>query len=126
MNSSKYIFSGEHSADMWDEINNAKSKSELRGALYFVCCRIQQLESDFRKKIEELNVMTREKSGRMKISRLIKDKDGYIKEIANLNAEIERLKRCYCALMGDDGNCMHDAVIDWDLFNDDEMEDNDA
>ena len=39
------IFSREFSADMWDAINNAKTKDELRLALYFVCCRIQELES---------------------------------------------------------------------------------
>jgi len=39
------IFSGDYSADMWRSINKAKTKSELRQAIYFVCCRIQELES---------------------------------------------------------------------------------
>lgn len=39
------IFSGDYSRDMWDSINNAKSKDDLRAALYFVCCRLQELES---------------------------------------------------------------------------------
>jgi hypothetical protein len=39
------IFSGDYSRDMWDAINSAKTKSELRRALYFVCCRLQELES---------------------------------------------------------------------------------
>jgi hypothetical protein len=38
------IFSGDYSRDMWDAINKAKTKRELRGALYFVCCRLQELE----------------------------------------------------------------------------------
>ena len=39
------IFSGDYSRDMWDAINNAKTKDDLRWALYFVCCRLQELES---------------------------------------------------------------------------------
>lgn len=39
------IFSGDDSEDMWDSINNAKTFDELRGALYFVCCKLQNLES---------------------------------------------------------------------------------
>jgi hypothetical protein len=31
--------------DMWDEINNADTIEDLRQALYFVCCRIQELEA---------------------------------------------------------------------------------
>lgn len=38
------IFSGDYSRDMWDEIKHAKSKQDLRWALYLVCCRIQELE----------------------------------------------------------------------------------
>jgi hypothetical protein len=41
----KKIFSGDYSADMWDEINNAKTIADLRNALYFVCCRLQEFES---------------------------------------------------------------------------------
>ena len=43
------IFSGEYSRDMWDEINDAETKSELRSALYFVCCRLQEFESQYNK-----------------------------------------------------------------------------
>lgn len=39
------VFSGDFSIDMWDAINSAKTKGELRMALYFVCCRIQELEA---------------------------------------------------------------------------------
>lgn len=44
------IFSGPCSEDMWKSINEAKSKKDLREALYLVCCRLQDLES----KIERL------------------------------------------------------------------------
>jgi len=40
----KEIFSGEYSKPMWDDINNAKTIKDLRLALYFVCCRLQELE----------------------------------------------------------------------------------
>jgi hypothetical protein len=43
------IFSGEYSRRMWDEINEAKSKRDLREALFLVCCRLQELESVVRK-----------------------------------------------------------------------------
>ena len=39
------IMSGEYSKDMWESINTAKTKRDLRWALYFVCCRLQELES---------------------------------------------------------------------------------
>jgi len=39
------IFGGPYSQDMWEAINGAKSRRDLREALYFVCCRIQELES---------------------------------------------------------------------------------
>jgi len=38
------IFRGDYSTDMWDAINTAKSKGDLRRALYLVCCRVQELE----------------------------------------------------------------------------------
>ena len=38
------IFSGDYSADMWQEINGAKTKGDLRRALYTICCRLQELE----------------------------------------------------------------------------------
>ena len=44
------IFSGDSSAKMWDEINNAKTIAELRMALYVVCCRIQELEEKVERK----------------------------------------------------------------------------
>lgn len=43
------IFSGASSGPMWDEINNAKTVKQLRQALYLVCCKIQELEAEFRK-----------------------------------------------------------------------------
>lgn len=39
------IFSGNYSRDMWKAINSAKNIEELKDALYFVCCRLQELES---------------------------------------------------------------------------------
>lgn len=39
------IFGGPHSEDMWNEINSTRTISQLRQALYLVCCRIQELES---------------------------------------------------------------------------------
>ena len=41
------IMSGPYSEEMWDEINSARTVEDLRYALYFVCCRLQQLESRF-------------------------------------------------------------------------------
>lgn len=38
------IFSGDYSGAMWDEINSARTVRDLRNALYFVCCRLQELE----------------------------------------------------------------------------------
>jgi len=39
------IFSGDYSVNMWDGINSAKTIADLRRALYFVCCRLQELEA---------------------------------------------------------------------------------
>ena len=39
------IFSGDDSKELWAEINRAKTVSDLRNALYTVCCRLQELES---------------------------------------------------------------------------------
>lgn len=44
-----HIFSGKYSKDMWKKINKAKTKKDLRWALYFVCCRLQELESRIEK-----------------------------------------------------------------------------
>ena len=38
------IFSGDASVKMWEGINGAKTVSDLRMALYVVCCRLQELE----------------------------------------------------------------------------------
>ena len=46
------IFSGEYSRDMWEVINSAKTESDLKLALYFVCCRIQKLESRLRAPVD--------------------------------------------------------------------------
>ena len=43
------IFSGDYSRSMWDAINGAKTKAELRSALYLVCCRVQELETKYDK-----------------------------------------------------------------------------
>lgn len=39
------IFSGDGSAEMWQQINTANSVRALRNALYVVCCRVQELEA---------------------------------------------------------------------------------
>lgn len=39
------IFSGEYSRTMWNEINQAKTIEDLKDALYTVCCRLQELET---------------------------------------------------------------------------------
>jgi guanylate kinase len=44
------IFSGEYSRDMWEAINSAKTKYDLQVAMYFVCCRLQELESRLTKR----------------------------------------------------------------------------
>ena len=41
----KRIFSGDYSKDMWKAINKAKTKKDLREAIFRVCCRIQELEA---------------------------------------------------------------------------------
>jgi hypothetical protein len=44
------IFYGEQSKKMWKAINTATTVEELVDALYFVCCKIQELESEVEKK----------------------------------------------------------------------------
>jgi hypothetical protein len=44
-NAGDRIFSGDYSREMWEAINGAKTKKDLRWALYLVCCRLQELES---------------------------------------------------------------------------------
>ena len=39
------IMSGDYSRDMWEAINSARTKRDLREALYLVCCRLQELEA---------------------------------------------------------------------------------
>lgn len=39
------IFSGKYSKPLWEAINKARTISDLRDALYFVGCRLQELES---------------------------------------------------------------------------------
>ena len=43
------IFSGDYSRDMWDDINAIVTAKDARDALYFVCCRLQELESRLNK-----------------------------------------------------------------------------
>ena len=49
----KHIFSGDYSRDMWDAINNADTVEELKDALYFVCCRLQELERKFENELSK-------------------------------------------------------------------------
>jgi len=44
------IFSGDYSRDMWKVINTAKTRGDLRRALYCICCRLQELETQMVKK----------------------------------------------------------------------------
>ena len=39
------IFSGDYSRNMWDQINNAKTFSDVRMTIYTICCRLQELET---------------------------------------------------------------------------------
>ena len=41
---SESLFSGENSQDMWDAINKARTKKQLRRALGQVCCNLQKFE----------------------------------------------------------------------------------
>ena len=41
------IFSGEYSKKMWEAINTAETVEDIQDALYFVCCRIQELETKY-------------------------------------------------------------------------------
>ena len=43
-NNSPSLFSGDGSRDMWKTIADAKTKKQLRNALYYVCCKVQVLE----------------------------------------------------------------------------------
>jgi len=43
------IFSGKNSVKMWNEINKAKTIRDLRYALYGICCKLQELESQIEK-----------------------------------------------------------------------------
>lgn len=43
------IFSGDYSRDMWAKINKAETVEDLQWALYFVCCRLQEFETEFEK-----------------------------------------------------------------------------
>ena len=38
------LFSGRNSEDMWQAINEAHTKKQLRLALWQVCCQLQKLE----------------------------------------------------------------------------------
>ncbi len=51
-NNTKKIMSGDYSGDMWYAISHAKTKRELREALYFVCCRLQELETKYDNQIQ--------------------------------------------------------------------------
>jgi hypothetical protein len=49
----KQIFSGKESVIMWNEINNAHTIADLRDALYGVCCKLQEFESEYEKNHKE-------------------------------------------------------------------------
>ncbi len=51
------IFSGDDSREMWSDINNAESVDDLKRALYFVCCSLQDLESKLTSVFEFYNKM---------------------------------------------------------------------
>lgn len=51
--SRKNIFSGEDSVEMWAEINNARTIADLRMALYGICCKLQEFESEYEKNHSE-------------------------------------------------------------------------
>jgi len=42
------IFSGPNSKELWKEINSARSKTDLRWALYNMGCHLQRLEGRVR------------------------------------------------------------------------------
>ena len=46
------IFSGNYSEPMWNKINKAESVQDVVKALYLVCCRLQELEHFYDKKLE--------------------------------------------------------------------------
>jgi hypothetical protein len=43
------IFSGKKSVSLWESINKIKKVSDCKDALYFVCCKLQEFETEFRK-----------------------------------------------------------------------------
>ena len=49
------IFSGDYSRRMWDDINNARTKTQLRYALYHVCCKLQEFECRYENAIYKLH-----------------------------------------------------------------------
>jgi len=54
----KEIFSGDSSSDLWDDINNLDNLSapeDIRNVIYFLCCKIQELETKFDLEIKRLN-----------------------------------------------------------------------
>ncbi len=51
------IFSGDNSRKMWSDINDAESVDDLKYALYFICCKLQNLESKLTPVFEFYNKM---------------------------------------------------------------------
>ena len=49
------VFSGDASREMWNEINKAKTVTELRWALYGVCCKLQEFESKVNAALDKQN-----------------------------------------------------------------------
>lgn len=52
MKHKKRIFSGDASVPMWNDINKARTADDLRWALYHVCCRLQEFESQVRASVK--------------------------------------------------------------------------
>ena len=44
-----WVFSGDNSVKLWDEINGANTVKKLRSALYYMGCKCQELETEVRK-----------------------------------------------------------------------------
>ena len=95
------IFSGENSHEMWDEINNAHTKSHLRMALYSMGCLLQEFEAQVDKRFAELDKQDPKPLG-----------DGYLsvygsfdKKIAEARAEGAADEReRIIKLLGEEGN----------------------
>ena len=48
------IFSGPQSEKMWQDINCAQTIADLRDALYYVCCKLEEFETHIDKRMTKL------------------------------------------------------------------------